>query len=227
MTNAEFDREFQQRYDSASVGAPDLNSYEKSYYLTQAVRDIIDEMYRTYEYSEYSKRGLGPLVKELPNQPIVQETSYFSGINQYETSLPVDLYYILQENIKTSDGCDAVPVEVNPADIDNINKLLKNPFKKPNKRKIIRTILEGSKVRLYSSSLLSEYRLKYIKKYTPIILSNFTSDSELTGQETIDGENTISETELPVFLHHQIVERAVILATRSLRENSLQTQIEV
>lgn len=225
MTIAEFSKEFDNKYDLASSGAPDLNNYEKSFFLTEAIREIIDELYTNYENSEYVKRALNPLVKE--KDLILASTSdYYAGINVYEVTLPSDIYFILQENVKLSTTCSN-PVEVFAEDLDNLNKTIKNPFKKPNKRKVLRTEIGGNNVRLYSSDTITDYKIKYIKKYSPIILSNFSSDPELLGSETIDGLNTTINTELPVFMHHKIVDRAVILAIKSFRENNLKTQIEV
>lgn len=225
MTTAEFKREFQIMYDSASQGAPDLNNYEISLFLTQAIRDIIQELYNNFEYSEYNKRALSPLIKE-DELVLVDTTDYFPNIHVKEAILPLSLYYLLQENVKLTTQCGDL-IEVVSEDLDNINKTLKNPFKKPNKRKVLRTQIGASKVRLYSSIPISKYKVKYINKYTPIIVSNFSSDTELLGTETIDGLNTISNTELPIFIHDKIVKRGVQIAIKSLRENNLKTQIEV
>ena len=225
MTLQEFNDEFDIMYNSASYGAPDLNSYEKSVFLTQAIRDIIEELYSQYEYSEYSKRALNPLVKEK-ELDLVNSTDYYNNLVVQELILPADIYYILQENVKTSDTC-TIDIEVIAEDLDNLNKTIKNPFKKPTKRKVLRTSIGGTKLRLYSLNGITKYKVKYLKQYSPIILVDFATDDELIGTETIDGKNTQTNTELPVFLHDKIVKRGVILAVKSLRENNLKTQIEV
>ena len=225
MTTAEFDNEFDVMYDTASFGAPALNSYEKSLFLTQAIRDIIDELYSVYDSSEYSKRALNPLIVER-EQILVDDSDYYNGMVVQKTTLPTELYYLLQENVESKNTCDT-EVEVIPMDLDKLNKAMRNPFKKPNKRKVLRTSIGGNDVRLYSTDGLDNYKIKYLKKYTPIILTDFTTDTELVGDETIDGQNSEQNTELPVFLHDKIVKRGVILAIKSLRENNLKTQIEV
>lgn len=225
MTNSEFKNEFLITYDMASKGAPSLNNYEISLFLTQAIRDIIDELYPGFEYSEYNKRALNPLVVEDVLTTVITQ-DYFPNFIATNVVLPNNLYYILQENvILVNQEVDIV--EVISEDLDYINKTLQNPFKRPNKRKILRTQIGKSKIRLYSTENIHRFKVKYLKKYSPIILSDFTSDTDLIGSETIDGSNQPSQTDLPVFIHDKIVKRAVQLAVRSLRENNLKTQIEV
>lgn len=229
MVPAEFNNEFDIMYNTASFGGPSLNKYEKSVFLTQAIRELIDEIYPNYEYSEFSKRALNPLISEsVLTAPTLEPQGYYKDIVGYDYTLPGNIYYILQENVAFTDPeCDATHIEIIAEDLDNLNKTIKNPFKKPNKRKILRSSIGGNKVRLYSPFELSSYKIKYIRKYSPIVLSDFASDPELVGDETIDGINVVTNTELPVFLHDKIVKRGVILAIKSLRENSLKTQIEV
>lgn len=224
MTTKEFRDEFMVMYNSASFGAPDLNNYEVSLFLTQAVRDIVKELYSSFEYSEFSKRALNPLIRETA-LILLPATDYYKNVIAQEVILPNDIYFILQENIKISDDC--IDVEVISEDLDNLNITMKNPFKRPSKRKVIRTEIGNNRVRLYSKVDITNYKIKYVKKYSPIIVSNFASDLDLLGTETIDGLSTLRTTELPVFLHDTIVKRAVILAIKSLRENNLKTQIEV
>lgn len=224
MTTKEFRDEFMVMYNSASFGAPDLNNYEVSLFLTQAVRDIVKELYSSFEYSEFSKRALNPLIRETA-LILLPATDYYKNVIAQEVVLPNDIYFILQENIKISDDC--IDVEVISEDLDNLNITMKNPFKRPSKRKVIRTEIGNNRVRLYSKVDITNYKIKYVKKYSPIIVSNFASDLDLLGTETIDGLSTLRTTELPVFLHDTIVKRAVILAVKSLRENNLKTQIEV
>lgn len=225
MTNAEFKNEFRINYDAASNGAPALNNYEMSVFLTQAVRDIIDELYPAFEFSEYNKRALSPLVKE-EQLALTTGSDYFTNFKVFEASLPSDSYYILQENVKLI-GQKVNVVEVISEDLDHINKSLKNPFREPSPKRVLRTQIGNKKVRLYSYQDISQYKIKYLKQYKPIILSDFDTDPDLLGTETIDGKNKITTTDLPTFLHHKIIDRAVVLAIKALRENNLKTQIEV
>jgi len=228
MTLTEFSNEFDIMYNTASYGAPDLNNYEKSLFLTQAVRDLIDELYPQYEYSEANKRALAPLVTTYEFDSNTEVNNYFSNVTSYEYTLPAPLYYILRENVTIEDQCNDV-VEVVPTDLDALNKALKNPFKKPSKRKVLRTTGADGLINLYcsDSNPVTAFKITYLTKYSPIILSDFEDDSELVGDETIDGLNVETSTELPVFLHDKIVKRGVVLAIASLRQNNLETKTKI
>lgn len=248
MTAVEFGNEFRVKYNMASFGAPDLNSYEISLFLTQAVRDVVKELYPKYEHTEFAKRALHPLLKvkewclDVTVPPYAEEettidpvqvnllvvASYYQGLIAQEVQLPPDLWFIVHEQARFFDpACSAIDIEIVAEDLDNMNKTVKNPFKKPSRRKILRSSYDGASLRLHASTQIECYKIKYIMKYTPIIITDFATDTELIGDETIDGLNTTRITELPVFLHDNIVDRGVILAIKALRENNLKTQIEV
>ena len=71
------------------------------------------------------------------------------------------------------------------------------------------------------------FKIKYIKNQKPIILEDFDTDPELMGTETIEGLSSKTETELPNFIHDEIIDKAVIIAIKATRENSLQSQVQV
>lgn len=224
MTLQEFNTEFQFKYDSASNGAPDLNSYEKSLCLTQACRDIIDNAYSTYETNERSKRILAPLLAS--HDSVIQaNTDDLTNLNCFLVSLPQDLNYILLEEAKLT-NCN-YHIEIVNTDLDYLNTFLKNPFKKPNQRKILRIEYNKEKLKIYSIGTLTKYRIKYLKKYSPIILTNLATDPELLNNETIEGLQAPTLTELPYFIHDEIVDKAVIIAIKTTRENSLQSQVQI
>lgn len=249
MTPAEFENEFRVKYNMASMGAPDLNSYEISLFLTQGIRDIIKELYPQFENKEFVKRALAPLIitREYcidtstddpfssgvaisADQPEMFLTTdyYKNGLLVHEIIPPTNLWWIIQDQVDfLNPECNTIDVEVVAEDIDNLNKSVKNPFKKPNKRKVYRVSDNLGRINLIAHDQIECYKMKYLKKYTPIIVANFEDETDLVGNETIDGLNTISNTELPVFLHDDIVDRGVVLAIRALRDNNLRTQIEV
>lgn len=222
MTLQEFNQEFQFTYDAASEGGPDLNNYEKSQCLTQAVRDLIKSSYETYETSERSKRILAPLLKEHTSQ-ITPFTDDLSNLNCYLVSHPQDLNYVLREEAKLK-NCLFQP-EIEVTDLDNLTKFLTSPFRKPNKRKIIRVEHDNSNFKIYSQVELEKYKIKYLRKARPIILTDFSTDPNLLGTETIEGTNIPTITELPYFVHDEIVRRAVVIAIRNTRENNLNSQL--
>jgi len=224
MTLQEFNDEFQFKYDAASNGGPDLNTYEKSICLTQACRDIIEDAYNSYETNERSKRILAPLLKEY-NSVIEANTDDLSNFKCYLVNLPTDLNYILREEAKLK-NCN-YHIKIVNTDLDHLTEFLNNPFKKPNNRKIIRAEYNNTQLKIYSDIELLNYKIKYLKKYSPIILSDLSTAPELFGDNTIEGLQAPTNTELPYFIHDDIIDKAVIIAIKTTRENNLQTQMQV
>lgn len=222
MTLEEFNTEFQFRYDAASNGGPDLNMYEKSLCLTQAVRDLIKDTYSTYETNERSRRILAPLLKEH-SSTIIESPDAYTSFESYLISLPDDLNYIIREEARLN-GCEYHPI-IDTVDLDYLSNYLINPFRQPSRRRILKVEYSATQAKLYSVVNLTRYRIKYLKKYKPIILIDLTTDPTLMGDESIEGLTGPSETELPYFVHDEIIDRAVIIAIKTTRENNLQTQI--
>lgn len=224
MTLQEFNDEFELKYDAASSGGPDLNSYEKSIFLTQAVRDIIEEAYDTYETNERSKRILAPLLSEHISS-IQSITDDLTNFNCFLVSQPNDLHYVLREEAKISNCSTNLKIE--NTDLDYLTTYLNNPFKRPNDRKVLKSEFDNLTFKIYSTSTLTKYKIKYIKKYKPIILTDLSTDPNLFGDNTIEGLNQPTITELPYFIHDEIIAKAVIIAIKTTRENNLQTQVQI
>lgn len=224
MTLQEFDDEFRFKYDADSNGGPSLNSYEKSLCLTQAAKDIFEEVYESYETNEKSKRILAPFLttRDCGILPVTDEYVKFRA---YNVSLPSEMHYVLREEVKLK-NCTDLPIIENTG-LDHLSSFLNNPFKKPNKRKVIKAELSGNAFRIYSQEEVLKYRITFLKKDNPIILINFATDPELIQDETIQGSQMPSTTLLPSIVHDKIIDRAVILAIKTTRENSLQSQVQI
>tara|TARA_R110002124_G_scaffold97959_3_gene243218 strand:+ start:1999 stop:2799 length:801 start_codon:yes stop_codon:yes gene_type:complete len=147
--------------------------------------------------------------------------------------LPNDLMYILHETITISDPSDPSLnqkiIDVVPITHDEYNVKKNNPFQKPNKRKAWRLdlFMDGAnmKVEILAINIIDMYHCRYIKVPTPIILTNFETDPDLTGLNlTIGGSNTSSTSELNPEIHRDILLRGVDLAVLAARENSLQNR---
>ena len=142
--------------------------------------------------------------------------------------------YILHETITISDPSDPSLnqkiIDVVPITHDEYNVKKNNPFQKPNKRKAWRLdlFMDGAdmKVEILAINIIDMYHCRYIKVPTPIILTNFETDPDLTGLNlTIGGSNTSSTSELNPEIHRDILLRAVDFAVLASRENSLQNRI--
>lgn len=99
-------------------------------------------------------------------------------------------------------------VSVVPTIHDDLDKVLKNPFKSPNSRKVIRLDFDN-KIELISKYNISNYKVRYLKKPNPIILV------KLEDNLSIDNNAEVSSGETNPILHERIVQRAVQLAVQS------------
>jgi hypothetical protein len=205
MTLLEFVNEFRFKYDAASNGGPDIDPYEMSLMLTQAVKDITDMAVSTYEANEESRRLVAGILK-YHNSTISTDISEFKKVLKYKVSLPVKLVSILRE-VPGLDNCTVAP-EVIIARIDEVNSLLNNPFKKPNKRKVLKLERDKGFISIYATEVLRSYAITYIP--------------EIEDDLSIEGLKSKSETNLPAFVHSKIVDVAVMKAIMATRSNSIQ-----
>ncbi len=248
MTTKEFDLEFDLLYDNASKGAPGLDLYEKSVFLTQAQDEIVKEAYSGFtpsrvgfEGSEKRRRQLSELVKDYKvDTPLFDLTGNVDGVTKNLVGdsqfflLPDDLMYILQERVTLSStdvNLNNKIIMVKPINHDDFNIEYTNPFKKPNKRKAWRLDLfqggASQRVELFAIAEIKRYHIRYVKRPRPIILANFDSEDDLAGLGlSVDGHNTEITSELNTEIHRDILSRAVDIAILASRENSLQNKIQ-
>lgn len=211
MTLAEFKNEFNFKYDAASQGGPDIDDYEMSLMLTQAVRDITDLAVSTYEANDDSRRLVAPLLKYHPGVVTLISTSA-SGIKKYSVSLPANLMSILREEPVI--GITEVP-EVVVCSVDQANVLLNNPFKKPNKRKVFKVEQDKTKITVYSLLALTAYKITYVAEIEPIIVE------ALPFGLTIEGLSAKHATILPAFSHSKLIDLAVLKAMNAVRTSGV------
>lgn len=212
MTLQEFKDEFKFKYDAASEGGPDIDDYEMSLLLTQAVKDITELAIMKFEDDEDSRRVVSFLMK-YHNATITLDGT-FGKFKKYNVSLPEKIMRILREEPKLN-NCIAFP-EVVVSRIDEVNKLLNNSFKMPNKRKVLKIEKNKNTISVFSSEVLNSYKITYIEEVIPIIVSDLDEDL------SIEGRNTESETILPAYLHGKIIDVAVALAMKTVRSSGLQ-----
>lgn len=225
MTLNEMELEFRFKYDSASNGGPDLNIYEISLCLTQSAKDILNSSYLTYETSEISRRLINPfLVNETYNN-ISSIDDKFTNFKTYEITLDFNYLYRIRDRVKLKNCIDNPKVLVIRK--DNLQEYLNNPFKRPNKRQVLREDVNDKIIKIYSDIELESYEISYLKKDSPIIIKDLSSDPNLMGDESIEGLTTESQTLIADIYHDRIIDRAVQLAILYTRENGLRNQISV
>lgn len=216
MTNQELFEEFDILYNSiCSNQAPGLNDYEKSVLLTQAQEELIKECYSgqttSFELNEAIRRSIEAVVKFSSISP-TKETSPIKGTVY---NLPEDLWVITYEDVKIISPCKCLndkEIQVVPTTQDEFNRIKNNPFRGPNRSRVLRLDIGENKVALVSSYPLGQYTIGYIVKPRPIILF------DLEGGLTIDGYDKESSCMLNSYTHRFILERAVNKAASIYRQ---------
>ena len=237
MTVTEFSNEFDVLIDSyrrfkdfdnkENLDSLDFNEYEKSIFLTRAQEDIVTSFYNglnytqeSFENSEEIRRYLDALVKTVKTSTFITNPNSTLSVNSVLAALPLntDVWYIVYESVDLEDSnlkCNSIQgVSVIPTKHDSLQRILKNPFKRPNERRVLRLDLTGNVVELISKYTISNYTLRYISKPEPIILTN------LPNNLTINDVGTKNECKLNPVIHRMILEKAVQFALVSKLGNN-------
>lgn len=209
-----------------------LDEYEKSVYLTKAQDEIVKSLYigtipgNSFEATEGIRRCLDSLITTktlFPTTKVAPET-ISEGFSFSFFELPEDLMYITYESADLADPyCkDRSTVQVIPMRQDEWHNIKNNPFKSPNKRKVIRLDAgESSKnrfVEIVSKEGINKYKIRYIRKPLPIILVPLANENL-----SIRGRDKKTDCELPDIIHSLIVETAVkmALSDRTMLSNNV------
>lgn len=189
-----------------------FDEYEKSVFLTKAQEQIVLELYQELEQSEENRKYLSNLIKTGNYVPIGEqdETLINNTFKSYKVEIEDSVLFMIYEQCTLSDENNCINgriVSVVPTIHDDLDKVLKNPFKSPNSRKVIRLDFDN-KIELISKYNVSNYKVRYLKKPNPIILVKLEDLN-------IDKKQEVSNGETNPILHERIVQRAVQLAVQS------------
>ena len=189
-----------------------FDEYEKSIFLTKAQEQIVLELYQELEQSEENRKYLSNLIKTGNYVPIgEQDDTLINNIfKSYKVEIEDSVLFMIYEQCTLSDESNCINgriVSVVPTIHDDLDKVLKNPFKSPNNRKVIRLDFDN-KIELISKYSISNYKVRYLKKPNPIILVKLEDLN-------IDKKQEVSNGETNPILHERIVQRAVQLAVQS------------
>lgn len=191
-----------------------FDEYEKSIFLTKAQEQIVLELYQELEQSEEVRKYLSNLIKTDNYAPIGEqdETLINNNFKSYKVEISNDILFTIYEQCTLSDENNCINnkiVSVVPTIHDDLDKVLKNPFKSPNSRKVIRLDFDN-KIELISKYSISNYKVRYLKKPNPIILVALEDNLSIN-----NGDTKVSNGETNPILHERIVQRAVQLAVQS------------
>lgn len=191
-----------------------FDEYEKSIFLTKAQEQIVLELYQELEQSEEVRKYLSNLIRTDNYAPVGEqdETLINNNFKSYKVDISNDILFMIYEQCTLSDENNCINnkiVSVVPTIHDDLDKVLKNPFKSPNSRKVIRLDFDN-KIELISKYSISNYKVRYLKKPNPIILVALEDNLSIN-----NGDTKVSNGETNPILHERIVQRAVQLAVQS------------
>ena len=191
-----------------------FDEYEKSIFLTKAQEQIVLELYQELEQSEEVRKYLSNLIKTDNYVPVGEqdETLINNNFKSYKVEISNDILFMIYEQCTLSDENNCINnkiVSVVPTIHDDLDKVLKNPFKSPNSRKVIRLDFDN-KIELISKYNITNYKVRYLKKPNPIILVALEDNLSIN-----NGDTKVSNGETNPILHERIVQRAVQLAVQS------------
>lgn len=218
----EFKDQFEVLYQSASEIAPDINSYEISLFLTKAVDKIVTDSIPSIDTNEASRQLLQPLVVTNKVSKSMQVVSEYADISKTKFYYDKEDRYNLRVNVVTN-SCKGY-IKVVTDKLDYIEETIANPFKRPNKRRVIKVMGGEDELGkfdfIYHSAdvKITEITTTYVKDNNPIIVENFKDDPNCIGDETIKGKNTITNTELPISTYPLILELAVGFAKLTIKK---------
>lgn len=237
MTEQEFSDQFDILVDSYKrfkslddrqiLDSIEFNEYEKSIFLTKSQETLIKECYSgtvtgiSFEQTEKLREELDALI--VQENMTKQSNTTNSTLNpykkdKYKHSLykhkdDSNCWYIIYEQVifEGDDSCikDTV-ADVLPVTHDEYSRIVKNPFRGPNSRRVLRLNPAQDKIELVSLYDISNYIVRYIKKPEPIVLE------KLPNGLTIDGIGTSQTCKLSESLHQLILDGAVRLALQSV-----------
>lgn len=224
MTNEEFSNEFDNLVNK-NIAKPfgvdstplEFDEYEKSMFLTKAQESVVISLYRgtltgdSFEKTEELRRYLNELIKTYTTTNKVENEGLTD--NSYFFDIPDDVWFITYESAVSQDkrlGCaKGTVMEVVPTAQDDLYKTSRNPFRGPNKRRVLRLDVEGKVVELISKFDIDKYQIRYLAKPEPIILIDLPEDL------SINGLTKKTECILNPAIHRTILEVAVNLAIKS------------
>jgi hypothetical protein len=199
--------------------APGLVDYEISMYLTMAHIEIIDEYSANVDLFEKNR---AILTSYLINDklPGTVATTKDRGIDYQTFEFTENYWKIMKEYAITDSNPQGIPIK--PITYDGFNTMSVNPYKKPNGLKGWRLDInvdddDKRDVKILFKKISDT---DYIKIYDVVYLVTPKSFD-------LDNDSIPNNLDDNPFLAEKIINRAVELATRDYRENTLQSQVQI
>lgn len=215
MTYPEFSNEFDVLYNNISSNqAPGLDDYEKSVFLNKAKDEIVVSLYngnnllnKAFEGNEELRSYLKNLIVTISTLPTFETPGNSDSLPKRFTANS-KLFKVLDSQLLFTTYESATinnkEIIVIPTTQDEVNRVLKNPFRKPSSDRVLRLDSGNGYVELISSENILSYNIKGLK-----YPADFPED---LSRET--------EYSLHPALHRVILQRAVELALASMHLNT-------
>lgn len=195
-----------------------FDEYEKSVHLSNAQEQLVRELYSGatgFESTEQVRRYLSPLIETAE----LSVEKYPQGIsaNSKRAFLPDDLMFITLEAAKIAQDIPCFggkTIEVIPVAQDEYHRIIDNPFRGSNSRRVLRLDTGVNTVELISMYNLDSYQVRYIKRPEPIILVDLPEELSI-GYGVTKSYNKKRECKLNPDLHRMILDIAVQNAIKS------------
>lgn len=225
MTNKELSIEFDVQVNaylnSINIGYEDrfaFDEYEKSVFLTQTLEESVVSFYNgknpfgeSFESKEEIREYLKVFIDTYkyedfhytsPNETHIDESTVFVPI-------PDNVWFITYESVDLKDNrlnCNGERknVPITPVTQDEFSKVIRNPFRGSNERRVLRLDSNTNEVELYSKYNISKYLLRYLRKPNPIILEGAAANPTVS----LNGIGSVSDCELHEALHRPLVKLA-------------------
>lgn len=236
MTLQEFNTNFDLLYNNiASNQAPGLDEYEKSVFLTNAQLELVKNYFNPkgnkYQegFDQSPKRQLDfSTITDLQVYNITDALTNVVKFNEESIVFPYNdnFLFIIQELATVTDSVTGTAKNINIRSITNVeymmamNKPYKYPFKHEGWRIIHNKDDRKLELLLSYGDRLRSYKIRYIKRPTPIILTDLSPLGL-----TIDGISAPTGCILDEAMHTEIVQRAVELAKMSYDSQNVQENI--
>lgn len=234
MNIQEFSNEFDILYNNImsnkSVG---ITEFEKSIFLTKAQEEILKNYFNPLG-NKYQK-GLDDSEKRQIDfsELITIATSKSDGdiieiiIESIDDrarnyKLPSNVFLTLNEAVIVQEGVSRSKSQIIPLHYSEYARLMLKPYKEPKKGQVWKLLSQSGDSSILTSTLIpksgtsiSEYKIRYIRRPKPIILTNLSTDEY--NDVSIDGHTsplslTGEACELNPNIHREILNRAVEIA---------------
>jgi len=201
-----------------SLNYPDILDEEIDLLLNDAQQRYIKQRYgltnikkESFEETQKRTEDLKNLVVNSIITPSAYDANTNIDTNARFCDLPSNHWFIVQEraNITYLDAkgnSQAVIVPVKPIQHTDFNKLMLDPFNKPDKSEIMRIMSDGKSELISDTNItINSYLLRYIRK--PL-------DISLSGNQT---------SELSEHTHQELVKQAIEIALEAIESKRQQT----